>query len=455
MNDLPERVAAAAHEANLFPGEGTLLVAVSGGPDSVALLDIVMHDALRVRFGLVVEVAHVDHGIAPDSAAIAERVERLAAGYGVPVHRSPLTLGSLATETEARAARYPVLREMQRWVGARYLATGHHRDDQVETVLHRFLRGTGPAGLAGIPARGSHGLVRPLLPFARAELAAHLVHRGITPPAVADPANVGVRHVRTWLRHEILPRLRSQMEASVDLGVEAVARQAASDRVAWRRLLRVLPELQFRRDSRGIEVARLPLTSYDKALSEALLRALGRELGLVIGTRGAARLRDFVQRAPSGRRCQLGGGSEAEVVFDRVRLYPMSRATPPPTAEVDLTAPGRLRWGVWEFRWLLEPARASQRVAAATWIRPGLVRVRAARPGDRVAPVRGVGRRKVRRLLSEAHVPASLRKGYPVIEREGAIVWIPGICRGATGLPEEGEPAVRLEVRDRGDVAHS
>src|SRR5207245_4221861 len=120
-----------------------------------------------------------------------------------------LHLGPEATETAARRARYAWFTEVQRRHTARYLVTAHHADDQVETILLRVLKGSGPAGLAGMPARGRGGIVRPLLPFSHAELAAYVAGRGLA--FHDDPANRDPRHLRSWLRVTPLPPLVARL----------------------------------------------------------------------------------------------------------------------------------------------------------------------------------------------------------------------------------------------------
>ena len=165
------------------------LVAVSGGPDSVALLDLLVRTA--DMHGLTLVVAHVDHGIHPDSTRVAEGVRALARSYGLPVEVGELELGPSAGETMARSRRYAWLEEARARVGAAIILTAHHADDQAETVLMRVLEGAGRPGWQGWPGRGP--LVRPLLPFRRVELAAHR-ERGLAAwldPANADPGIFG------------------------------------------------------------------------------------------------------------------------------------------------------------------------------------------------------------------------------------------------------------------------
>ena len=175
MPDLDSRLLAHVRETGLFPRPGLALLAVSGGEDSVALLDL--FSALDADLGLGLALAHVDHGITPGSEDVAEQVLALAVRYEVRGHLVSLALGPDASETGARRERYRALREIQQRLVADYLVTAHHADDQMETVLYRLLRGSAPAGLAGIPARGPQGLVRPLLPFRRTELHEWLLTR--------------------------------------------------------------------------------------------------------------------------------------------------------------------------------------------------------------------------------------------------------------------------------------
>src|SRR5256886_5210598 len=188
MAPLLERLRAHLDRARLFPAPGPAVLAVSGGLDSVALLDL-MHSVAPER-GLLLVVAHADHGIQMESGKVGRMVRRLAATYAVPFELGELNLGPEATETAAGRARYAWLTEVQRRHAARCLVTAHHADDQVETILLRVLKGSGPAGLAGMPARGRGGIVRPLLPFSRAELAVHVAERGLAfhdDPANRDP----------------------------------------------------------------------------------------------------------------------------------------------------------------------------------------------------------------------------------------------------------------------------
>jgi tRNA(Ile)-lysidine synthase len=443
MPDLAERFRAHLRRRRLLPQSGVVLVAVSGGPDSVALLDLLAGLPSSERPRLI--VAHVDHGIAADSATVAAAVARLAAGYGLPFESGELALGAGASETAARRARYAWLEATRTRVGANCIVTAHHRDDQAETVLLRALRGSAPAGLAGIPARSRRGVVRPLLPFTRAELEAHGQARGLE--THADPANADPRHLRSWVRQAVLPLLVNRLGLRVRDDLVRVARRAGQDRRAWDALLDRLPDLELHSDSGAFDVARAALAGYDPALARALLRAAARRAGLVLGPPRARRLLELTGR-PSGRVLALGAGWEGEVAFDRLRVHRVLPKDAPAVVPV-AAGHGQAEFGDFALSW--SPGTAPRRIARAawrTWLPADGWAVRSPRTGDVIEPLGGVGRRPLRRVLMEARVPRSARAHYPVVVRGETILWVPGICRSAADVPAPGTRAVRVDVTE-------
>jgi tRNA(Ile)-lysidine synthase len=453
MASLLQRLREHVVRYGLFPEPGTALVAVSGGPDSVALLDL-MH-ALAPELGLALVVAHADHGIRADSRTVGQSVRKLADQYRLPFELGELGLGPRATETAARHARHVWLSAARRRHRARYVVLGHHRDDQLETILMRMLRGSAPAGLAAMPAVGRAGLVRPLLAFSKVELARHVATRGLA--THDDPANADPRHLRSWLRTTLLPLLVGRLGERVREDLLGAGRAAALERHAWDRLLERLPDLELRAVRGGFEVARAGLARYDDALSLALMRAAARRAGLVLGIRAARQVVELARR-PSGRRLALGRGWAAEVAFERLRV--MREIGCAAEQVVAATERGSALFGDFQVEW--SPGAAPPRLDRAdwtTWIagRAGggggtaSWEVRPPRRGDRLIPLGGVGQRPLRRLLMEARVPRSDRVTYPIVARGETILWVPGICRSADDLPQPGTPAVRVDVTKRGE----
>jgi tRNA(Ile)-lysidine synthase len=428
------------HLASLGLPAGPALVAVSGGADSLALLALLVGSPAAGELAL--QVVHADHGLDPDSAAVADAVEAVAREYRLPFRSTRLALPQGATETAARAARYAwLLAEAERLDGL--LLTAHHRDDQVETILMRVLKGSGPAGLAGIPARRDR-LVRPLLPFRHQELVGYLRALGRT--WWEDPANADLRHERSWLRAEILPRLRARFP-TLDRRLLSLGRQAAADRAGWDALLAQIPGLDMQSGGGGVSVAATPLRGYDSAILRALLGALGRRAGCLIGPARAARIERLLARGRSGAVAELGAGFAAELTFGRLRLFrdPVHR---PQWGGTPLEEPeGSLQLGPWRISWHegAAPERLD-RTATSSWLAEGSYTVRPWRAGDRIRPLGGTGSRLVVRCMQDVKVPRSQRIGWPVIEALGEVVWVPGVCRSADRIPGPGARARRIDA---------
>ena len=439
---LLERLRAHLAESRLFAEPGLAVLAVSGGGDSLALLDLLA--ALAPELGLGLLVAHADHGILPESGSVARRVAATARDrYGLETVTAALRLGPGASETRARLARYRFLRAVQAERRARYLVTAHHADDQVETVLLRVLRGSGPAGLPGIEAEGPRGLVRPLLPFRHAELVAHARDAGLE--LFEDPSNADLRHARAWVRTVLRPAIEQRMGRAAGSALLAVAAHAARDVSAWDAVLDQLPGLDLAVSEGRLEVARSVLGGYDNVLAARVLRAAARRAGLRLTPAEAARLARFASRAPSGRRLLLADGVASEAAFDRLVVTRRTAAPPARRLEADS---GEVAFGPLVLIWRSERAPADvPRSGWTTWLPAGALGVRVSRPGDRVLPVGGVGRRKVARLLMEARVPRSARSAYPVVTSGGEVVWLPGVCRAAARIPAPGAEAVRIDAR--------
>jgi tRNA(Ile)-lysidine synthase len=404
---------------------GSVLLAVSGGADSTALLV----GTARVAAGLQLraEVATLDHGLRPESQAEARAVVRLAAGLGLPCHVRELHLrpGS-GVEARAREARYTALEALRRERGLGVVATAHTANDQAETLLMRLARGTALRGAGGIQAaRG--GLVRPLLERTREEVVAFLEAEGVgysTDPMNGDPA-----FFRTRIRRDVLPALSRAAGHAVAERLAAFARLAAEDDAllaglaeeAWRRLRLEDGSLE----AVGVRALEPPLRR--RVLVRLLVEAgvpaddatLSRVLGAVERGGVASLGRKLQLRAASGRvRCVLLEPPVSPPVSSRLRLEgPGARgllegtgwrfaveAGPPPAGVHGLVLPEGTRW-------------------------PLTVRTR--QPGDRVRTE--AGQRKLQDLLVDLRVPVESRGLLPVVVDAGEqMVWLPGLWAPAS-----------------------
>jgi tRNA(Ile)-lysidine synthetase-like protein len=179
------------------------------------------------------------------------------------------------------------------------------------------------------------------------------------------------------------------------------------------------------------------------------LRALGREVGCTIGSRGARRLARFARSGTSGKTLELGRGFDAVLAFDRLAVERRPREAPPTGATIQ-GRQGMLAWGQWVFAWRTQAAGPVTRSGYSTWVCPGGLTLRAVGVGDRLVPLGGVGSRKVRRILMESRVPFRARATHPVLEQDGAILWVPGVCRSNVAVPDAGREALLIEARQQG-----
>lgn len=195
-------------EEGLFAPGDTVMVAVSGGPDSMALLSVMAH--LAPKLGIVLLAHGVDHGLRPAASAELNLAGDLAEKLLVPFETTRIDVGHGPNlMARARSARYEALRaalveRAGRGQGARLIVTGHHADDRAETVLLRLLRGAGPSGLAVLPPR-TGDLVRPLIRARRKDVLLHLERHAI--PFAQDPSNRDPHYQRSQVRHRLLPAM--------------------------------------------------------------------------------------------------------------------------------------------------------------------------------------------------------------------------------------------------------
>ena len=303
--ELAGRFRAHLRDTGWLEGAASVVVAVSGGLDSMTLLHL-------LRFGdaapsLPLHAAHLDHRMRADSGVDAAWLAEICDEWGVAYHlRTART--RVRTEAEGRELRYAFFAEVARELGEdAVIMTAHTADDQAETVLFRIARGSGPRGLAGIRPGRSPSLVRPLLPFRRTELQAYAATHAV--PCREDPSNRDTRWTRNRLRHDILPVL----EAAVPGAAAALASLAETSRRESAALDALLDErieaLTGRPGSgSGFSFGRTALAALPDPVLAALLRRAAARLGSRPGRAATADLLRFVRRSPSGKRVTLAGG---------------------------------------------------------------------------------------------------------------------------------------------------
>lgn len=271
----PVALAEAAILFSVLAGERRLLAAVSGGPDSVALLALLAEWA-QVRGGRPeIHAATVDHGLRPEAAAEAAAVGRLCLGLAVPhaVLRWEGEKPGSGLQEQARTARYALLAAQAKALGGAVIVTAHTLDDQAETLLIRMAKGSGPAGLAGMRARTvKEGvpLARPLLGIAKTRLVATCAARGLD--HASDPSNENPRFTRVRWR-KLMPLLAEEGLTPARLGLLA-ARLARTEQALEQRAAALLATLS----TRGEDGLRLDFAALCREPDEIVIRVLARAL---------------------------------------------------------------------------------------------------------------------------------------------------------------------------------
>jgi tRNA(Ile)-lysidine synthase len=421
----------------ITPGD-RVLVAVSGGPDSTALL-AALH-VLSARDGFALHAAHLNHQLRGDeSRRDQECAESVARRLGVAcVVESVAALGGGPNlEARARRERYAFLTRSAAQLGCTRIATGHTRDDQAETVLMRLLRGSGRDGLVGIrPVRDSR-IIRPLIECSRADVLAFLKSRGL--PFCEDSSNQDRRFLRNRVRHDVLPLLQA-INPAVAARLACTATMMAEEGA-------VLEERAgtFLSDSAGEGLDVSALRAAPTGLRARVVRAWLRVQRGTLARLSARHVRAISDLAAATRpnaRVRLPAGEIVVREYQRLIWRPRlveSPADPPrvlsPGAVVSLASGWRIAAEVVASAGVASerPADLCQLLAdAAAIIEPLIVRV--PRPGDRIRPLGVHGHRKLQDIFVDRKLPIGVRRSCPVVEYRGEILWVPGVVRSDQAL---------------------
>ena len=406
--DITKKVLKFILDENLIEEGDRIVVALSGGVDSVTLLHVLLELSDDLKISIV--AAHLNHMLRKSSSRDEEFVKNLCEELGVELHVERIDVKSVwkgsgrSLEEVARQIRYDFLRKVKDRTGSSKIATAHHMDDLLETILYRLVRGTGPFGLIGMEPK-SKDLIRPFLRLRRMEIEEYAKENGLK--FVLDETNYDRSIPRNFIRHEIVPLLEN-LNPSISSSAYRLSKILLSMRNFFEPILKDIYEKSKRILKGRIE---FKISESEYLISE-LIRLASMELsGRVPEWIKIQSFLDGLKK--SSHRVVFWENFGAWKSFDRFivgRLEPLSVES-----GVEF---GVLKLGEFEIE-------ISEGFGGdfSTFLRPEELRFRARRKGDRI------GRRKLKDLLIDEKIPAYIRDELPLLVREDEIIWVPGIWK--------------------------
>lgn len=423
----------------LQPGK-KVIVAVSGGPDSLALLHILWE--IREEYGISLVVGHLNHGLRPEAEKETSFVRNIANRLGIPFHWKKADVRrrqldhKLSLQEAAREIRYEFLLAASRKYGAERIALGHTADDQAESLIMRFLRGAGTRGLAGIPPKRDEIFIRPLIRTWRAEIISYLEERGID--FLSDPSNRSLRYLRNRIRHELLPILE-RYNPRIRQTLVQMAERSREEEDFWQGFLeKQFPLLLAGKKEKNRLTLDIPsLQTLPVALRFRIYR---RGIENVAGNLRSMGVPHFLaidrllEHPGPSKQIRLPRGifvskSYHSLIFSDAPAAPVS-------FEYCVAGPGILE--------IPEIGRAMRFAVIAAKghdphsDKPNLalldfdsihfpLTVRSFRPGDRFQPLGMEGKKKVKDLFMDCKIPVERRKKIPLLLSKDRLLWVVGV----------------------------
>jgi tRNA(Ile)-lysidine synthase len=424
--------------SQLIPSHVVVIVGYSGGPDSTCLVHLLS------SIGVDIIAAHLHHGQREEAASELKLCRAFAEQLGIPFISGFADVPQISSdlkisiEEAGRRARYDFLQDCANRIGADLIATAHTRDDHVETILLNLVRGTGLAGLAGIP-ESRQSIVRPLLPFTRAETRTYCEERGLW--THDDPCNTDNRHSRVRIRQNVFPELKlinPDLESAMARAASIVREETEFlDSMAAAALerseIKLNGELSFLTAHCEIALSRELLGHLPNVLLKRALRLVAKALGSGLDFHQCQVLVDGLNERDRGAITTEGG--DVAIEWDQEQILAKQIQMPAPF-RFNLTVPGEtisdeLGWSIAATRSAAQGLR-SVRAATEAILDEGGVKgtlfFRSAEPGLSIQPLGFSGRRKLADLMSEAGLTAAARRRLPVVCDMLGPIWVPGVC---------------------------
>jgi tRNA(Ile)-lysidine synthase len=436
-------------EQQLITRGETLVVAVSGGPDSVCLLYIL--SGLRKELGIELHIAHLDHQLrSAESDADAEYVTALARRLGIPATieshdvRSYRLQHHVSLEEAAREVRYTFLAGVAKDIGAELVAVGHTADDNVETIRMHLIRGSGTRGMRGLlpvsrwqSKNNSLTIIRPLLELSREETIAYCRRHHLRPRT--DTSNLSPEPFRNKIRHYLLPELR-KYNPQIAGALLRLARTASDDLDFIETEAHRLWNKVARTESGSVVIDKKSFLALPPALKRHLLRASIESLLVNLKDIEASHIEDILDALdkPAGKVIGLPYGLNFTIEYDRYLMSPDSASLcpfPDLESEFELKIPGKTSASGWDIEAaIISPSAVEVKsgevndfVACFDFDRTGgKLSVRRRLPGDRFQPLGMNQPKKLNQFMINARIPRAWRRRIPIVCSVGQILWVVG-----------------------------
>jgi tRNA(Ile)-lysidine synthase len=428
------------HKYNMLSHGERVLVGISGGPDSVALLHVLKQ--IEKDMGIEIYAAHVHHGIRGTVAdQDAEFVAQLCQQWNVPLFVERVDVprladeGGLTLEEAGRIVRYRFFEKVLQDVRGHKVALGHNRDDQAETILHHILRGTGMQGLQGIKPVRQNKFIRPLIEVSRAEIEEYCHQNGLE--FRVDATNRDVAYTRNRIRHELIPYIKQHFNPNI---VDALVRMGAIIRdeeeflqdycqKEYDRLVRAFSQNELRIDLDGF-LAR-PIAVKRRVLRMALM-AIGGTLD-EIGANHVEDVLDMAFNSTTGAMLTLPNDIRVLKDYDSIVVWRGEFRPAVPLFEYSLDIPGRVIIKECGIEITAQWVQHKEVSFSSPWrayidgdVIKGRLRVRNRRQGDRFKPFGMEGTKRLKEYFIDRKVPRHERDGIPLVVDEKNIIWVVG-----------------------------
>jgi len=444
--DLAEQVSTFIQKHNMLSGGERVLIALSGGPDSVCMTTLLK--SLQPSLGLTLMAAYIDHGLRPEETP-EERAfcEEFCRSLGIEFISEPIDVKqyqeqhSLNLQEAARELRYQKLDELARRLDCARIAMGHNLDDQAETFFMRMLRGAGPGGLSGIPpVRGN--VIRPLMGIPRAEIEAYLNKENIS--FVVDSSNLKDVYMRNRVRSQLMPVVRELNPGILDTVERTVEILRDEERYFQIQVTKALMKLITRKTDTVIELFLAPLMTMDRViLRRVLRRAIEETKGLrSIGFVHVEDIIRLIKEGDAGDRVHLPKDIRAIKKYATLLL-----TAEPPVTLGTYAIEGEGQLPLPEVELLITVTISEERPVEADDgdTRNAVVfdadkvtfplTIRARRDGDFFLP-RGFGRtKKLQDFFVDEKIPRDERDAVPVVLAGDDIIWVAGYRASEFAMP--------------------